>query len=627
MILRRHRRRHHTLSYVVLSGLAFGIAAPLVVGSRLDRLAFSNAAAMNAVRDSFTLGAPLPLVASAGILLERGRVSVAKSQASSTRTVDDLITLLASGNARLVLDNSELVFSSATAVAEVPPPIDAATPLIATLLGSHFESLRINHGVVSVMRAGGGGISLADVNADISMRRKGVVSGRGTFVYRGKTLRFDVTIGLGDRQSAQRLPIDAHIGGDLIKISLDGRITLGSGLQMSASAPRLETPNLRALAAWLGYDWPTQVGFEQFKAQGNFDLADNSVSLQQATLSLDGNEATGSVFLNLHRRGQPTIDATLAMHKLDLAPYLRQPARPSDAPTLPWLALVRAFGLDGLPILSGLDADLRISAERVALGSTTLGRGAATVTAKGGRVIADVAELELDSGGSATLQLSHDASRQPARYKLSGQLKQLDAATLLPQPSSGIGLLEGGGTLTADLSAAGASSEDILASLGGKVALDLPQGGRIGLDLPALIAMAQAKAPVSGWQAAGASSTKLDHLLARFRIADGVWTIDEARARSGNAVYVGEGAVRPTTRSLDVTVTRGNGLAAAEAAATGAAPGPGSVGSATQSVLVKGPWSVPQILPTAPRAIAPVGKPVAPAASPGARKPSPGGRG
>ena len=590
MILRRHRRRHHTLSYAVLSFLAFAMVTPLVVGSRLDRLAFSGSTALAAARDSFSLGAALPLIESAGILLERGTVSVYKTQSASTRSGEALLALLASGNARLVLDNSSLVFTSSADVAATPPPIDAASPLIATLLGSHFESLRINHGNIGIPFANGHSAYLSDVNADISLRRKGVISAKGTFVFNRRTLSFDATISLGDRKSAQRLPISATVNGELLQASLDGRITLGAGIQISARAPRFETPNLRELALWLGYHWPAGAGFERFKAEGNLDLADTILSLQQATLTLDGNEATGSMFVNFDRR-QPAVDATLALRKLDFAPYLYPTGRQAAPPTVGWPERLQQVSAAAVPVLGAIEADVRISADRVVMGPIGLGRGAATITAKRGRLIADLAEIEFDRGGKSSLQFTMDATRDVPTYTLRGKASQVDVGQLLPMPPSGIPALSGPGEIVADVTGSGSSPDAVLGALWGRVAVSMPQGTQIGVDLAALMAMSQGKVVTNGWRAAARVATSLDDLTLRFKIANGLWSVDTARARSGNAVFLATGTVYPPTRSVDVAVSRTNGLAAS---ATDGATLPAA---ASQSVLVRGPWAVPQIVP------------------------------
>ena len=96
----------------------------------------------------------------------------------------------------------------------------------------------------------------------------------------------------------------------------------------------------------------------------------------------------------------------------------------------------------------------------------------------------------------------------------------------------------------------------------------------------------------NGWRAEARVATSLDELTLRFKIANGLWSVDTARARSGNAVFLATGTVYPPTRSVDVAVSRTNALAAS---ATDGATLPAA---ANQSVLVRGPWAVPQIIPT-----------------------------
>ncbi len=53
-----------------------------------------------------------------------------------------------------------------------------------------------------------------------------------------------------------------------------------------------------------------------------------------------------------------------------------------------------------------LDADLRISARSVAVGSDRFGRCAASVSIKDGKLLGELAEMELEQGGSGEGQIS-----------------------------------------------------------------------------------------------------------------------------------------------------------------------------------------------------------------------------
>ena len=113
-------------------------------------------------------------------------------------------------------------------------------------------------------------------------------------------------------------------------------------------------------------------------------------------MTLDGNEASGALVLNL-AGDRPLIDGTLAFSALDLTPYVEAARSQSflfDRQTASW----SAFDLSFPDHSAYVDADLRISAPKVALKGYGLGRGAATITVRSGKLLADIAELELYSG-------------------------------------------------------------------------------------------------------------------------------------------------------------------------------------------------------------------------------------
>src|SRR5690606_23452456 len=105
---------------------------------------------------------------------------------------------------------------------------------------------------------------------------------------------------------------------------------------------------------------------------------------------------------------RPAIDGTMAFSQLDLAPYftsraLDQKFSLSRLITWPdWIEPAPTL------LVEQVDADLRLSSELVTFGDHPLGRGAATISLEQGRLLADVAELELGSGARGSGQLSID---------------------------------------------------------------------------------------------------------------------------------------------------------------------------------------------------------------------------
>lgn len=621
MRLRKHPRKQHVAAYATLSMLAFAAAAPAVVGSR-EMMPVFNLTQLAAARDTYTLTGPLPLLPHAGLMLERGTLSLTAAQAPAGRSSESLLKLLTGGKARLVLSNATLSFTSAAVAYTTPTTQDAVMPIIASLLGSRFEQLVLRHANIDIPQADGTAFHLADVNADVSLRRKGFVSAKGSFMLRGRKLQFDALIGLGDRKSATRLPITASLDGELLQANLNGRISLGEGIQLSSQKATIALPSVRALAKWLGYDWPTRKGFEKFAIEGNLDWVNQSVSMQQAQVALDDNEATGNVYVVLDR-AKPTVDATLALRRFDIAPYvpaLGEEGAPAGQVTgqsgqqagqtagqqagSPSFAM--AARLLQVPIIGHLDADLRVSADRVVMGSTVLGRGAATITAKSGRLTANLAEFVLDSGGTANMQLGVDmtAADEP-RFQLSARMNRVQLAQFLPALGN-VPLVQAYGNIAADVEGRGKTGPRLEQTLAGRASASFNEGGQLGFDLVPLIAMgagAQSpgnRAPVpaagTGTVTALRGSMAIDQMTARFTIASGLWTAESLWASTGNAIYNVTGSIYPPGQVMDVKLSRGSALSGLSSPLH---PAPVSGAASAAEVLVRGSWTNPVVLPAA----------------------------
>ena len=104
--------------------------------------------------------------------------------------------------------------------------------------------------------------------------------------------------------------------------------------------------------------------------------------------------------------------------RLDLTPYLEAARSQSfifERLTSSWSEFDLAF-----PIIKNFDADLRISAPKIAVNGFGFGRGAAAITVRSGKMIADIAELELPAGARAGAQVAIDTNDLTPGYSLRG---------------------------------------------------------------------------------------------------------------------------------------------------------------------------------------------------------------
>src|SRR4029077_19237612 len=118
------------------------------------------------------------------------------------------------------------------------------------------------------------------------------------------------------------------------------------------------------------------------------------------------------------------------------------------------------------PVIKNFDADLRISAPKIAVGGFGLGRGAAAITVRSGKMIADIAELELPAGARAGAQVAIDTNDLTPVYTLRGRIESLETGPV-PTALFGSPVLSGRSTLSLDVTSYGETPVEVMRRLSG----------------------------------------------------------------------------------------------------------------------------------------------------------------
>jgi uncharacterized protein involved in outer membrane biogenesis len=221
---------------------------------------------------------------------------------------------------------------------------------------------------------------------------------------------------------------------------------------------------------------------------------------------------------------------------------------------------------------------------------------------KDGKLFADLAEIELDHGGTGDGQVGVDMTGGEPRYSIRGRLESFDVGKMIGQ-RLGPSALEGFGTIDVDLAGEGDTEAAVLASLSGKIEVDMPEGARLGVDVEGLAAAAGTTSQPGIWGAAADGATAVDSFVAKFAATGGVFTAEAVKADTGEKVVTAEGTVSLAERAIDVTVSIADELAGS------AAEGAGELVPA-EGFRVRGPWAAPTV--------SPVDFPVVPSAHPAA---------
>jgi AsmA protein len=581
----KHPLRPVSLALVALCCLLFLLTAPYFVGD----LGLKGAAVFAASRDSYSLSSPVRLHGTPVVELESGTLSLPQSRGLA-RGGEVIAMLITGAGPRMQLDNAAFTADFSAAEPNFSQTFaGGVAPLVATFQKLQFDTLSIKNSSVRIKMGDGSTLTLNDVAADVSSKPNGVVRAVGSFNFRGEKVSFDTTLGAGADAKSTTRPITASLDSTMLSAGLDGSILLADNPRLLSPRAEVNVPHLRQAAHWLGAGWPPGSGFDDFHAKGQLEWANRTLAFQKAVLQMDGNEAEGTLSVNFSA-ARPAVDGTLGLKTLDLTKYVSrgstsdQDARPS------LLTLISSSRGLQFPLIESVDADLRISSDSVVVPGVTIGHSAATISLKGGKMLADVAELEIDDGTRGGGQLRIDTNGEHPNYDVHAKLESIDLGEA-GKAIFGHPTIQGRGDVIVDLSANGDSGDSVLRSLDGKLCVTLDEGGQLGIDVNQLVTGASSPQQAALWRTAANTAIPIDRLDARFAVVNGVIRTETAQATAGARAMRADGAIDLPARSLDLELAIGDRANADDGA--DAKPAPRDV------IDLHGPWLEPTLQPVA----------------------------
>lgn len=525
--------------------LVFAVVAPLYFADRRPDEPFAlSSSVIASPRDMHVLSAPVQISDAPYLTLDRGNAyaysasSTAPESAAGSIVLEGAVFTVNVGGRRAAEPYGAGLMSGAD--------LGPVAPLIQQILTLGYDLITIRRSSLNIAGADGTILeTLTDIQAEVTGRRKGVIAGRGTFMLRGQRLAFDATHGQpADKRLPLRWPLKASVKGTLVEARFEGNVDVGEDLQLFGSA-EVSTPSLRRVGRWFGLPLQTTEGFNATTVKGQFNWARQQLAFEKANVTVDGNEANGRLTLNLAGE-RPLVDATLDFSALNLTPYV-EAARVQlfgfDLPATTW----SSFDIS-LPMIRHVDADLRVSARKLALRGYSFGQAGATITSQGGKLQADLTELELNSG-NVSAQVTAIMSEAMPRYALRGKIENVDAGPLTALWFGTPGV-SGRATMNVDLTSTGYSPTEVIKRLSGKANLTVADG-RAAVDLKALRAAAKAGTPPE-WRKLANSQTGIDQLEARVLIIDGVAFADNLQARSGSVGLTASGRFGVADGQMDM---------------------------------------------------------------------------
>ncbi len=439
-----------------------------------------------------------------------------------------------------------------------------------------FSEIRVQDGVLTYQDAANPAAEkLEDIDLSLawpSISRSFAATGQ--FDWRGE--RVDGSISVSDflaALSGDRSGLKARVSSAPLKVAFDGTVANRTSAMMEGTLT-VDSPSLRGALGWTGQPVPGGSGFGRFALKARANVVGASIALTNVNVELDGNVAEG--VMTYANNGRQTLQATLAADALDFTPYIST-FRLLASGAHDWNR--QMFDLDAL---STTDLDMRLSAARVTIGPSKLGRTAFGANLRGGALALSVGEAQV-YGGIARGSFGIARADRVAEVKAELQFTDVDLQSCASE-LFGVNRLSGRGNLNISLVASGSSPFALAQSLDGTAVLTGHDGAISGLNAEQLLKRLERR-PLSGGGNFRNGSTPYDNLKIAVKFADGIATIEDVHVEGPTAHISLTGTASVPAREYDL-----KGVASLNIAANG---GTGF----DLPFVVQGPWDDPLIFP------------------------------
>jgi AsmA protein len=439
-----------------------------------------------------------------------------------------------------------------------------------------FSEIRIQDGVLNYQDAASHVFETLD-DIDLSLAWPSIsrsFAATGQFDWRGE--RVDGSISASDfvaALSGDRSGLKARLASAPLKLAFDGTVANRTSLMMEGTLT-IDSPSLRNALRWAGQPAPGRGGFGRFALKARANVVGPSIALTNVNVELDGNVAEG--VMTYANNGRHTLQATLAAGNLDFTPYIST-FRLLASGANDWNR--QLFDLNAL---SSTDLDMRLSAAKVTVGASKLGRTAFGANLRGGALALSVGEAQIYGGiakGSFGIARSDAVADVKAQFQLTDVDLQSCASELF-----GVTKLSGRGNLNVSLVASGSSPFGLAQSLDGTATLTGHDGAISGFNVEQLLKRLERR-PLSGGGNFRSGATPYDKLIIAVKFADGIATAEDIRVEGPAAHLTLTGTTSVPAREYDL-----KGVASLNAVAAGA---PGF----DLPFVIQGPWDDPLIFP------------------------------
>src|SRR6201991_4422139 len=295
----------------------------------------------------------------------------------------------------------------------------------------------------------------------------------GQFDWRGE--RVDGSISASDfiaALSGDRSGLKARLASAPLKLAFDGTAANRTSMMMEGTLT-IDSPSLRNALHWIGQEPPGSGGFGRFALKARANAVGASMALTNVNVELDGNVAEG--VMTYANNGRQSLQATLAADALDFTPYIST-FRLLASGANDWNR--QLFDLNAL---SSTDLDMRLSAAKVTVGPTKLGRTAIGANLRNGTLALSVGEAQV-YGGIAKGSFGISRSATVADIKAQFQFLDVDLQACATE-LFGLSKLSGRGNINVSLLASGSSPYGLVQSLDGSATVTGHDGAIAGVNV------------------------------------------------------------------------------------------------------------------------------------------------
>jgi AsmA protein len=353
----------------------------------------------------------------------------------------------------------------------------------------------------------------------------------GALDWNGKTVKLEAQVAsLAAILEEKASNVGLKVASEPVNFTFGGSVKTGPALTVGGDID-LNVPSVRNLAAWTGNPLTMQGNtFGPLAIKGKLAVNGPKVAFQNAALSLDALRAKGNFEFD-GSGARPYAKAQLDTEMLDLNPYLppEQKAAAKPAGGAGGQGQQAAAANDDWsdePLdLSGLraaDADLALNVAGIKVRKIEVGKSALNVALKGGRMTADLAELNIYEGkGKGRVVL--DGSGQGAGVQSNFSLAGLQIGPLLAAAADS-NMMTGKGALDFEVTGRGNSQRQLISALNGKGDVKLNDGAVKGIDFVRVLCDPMEALKALGGRADANSQTPFSELGLTYTIANGIVT-------------------------------------------------------------------------------------------------------